>query len=836
VEALVRVLSEIDVLVRDVRLAVRGFCKSPGFVIAVLFTLTLGIGANTAIFSLIDALLLRKLPVERPNEIVQLTPLRPDGMVLFSYPMFREMERDQQVFSGLIGWSPGGMVNIEVDGTLAQDNVTAVTGSYYSLLGARPYLGRLIEPADASLNSGSPSQVAVLGYDFWRRRLGGSPEIVGKQIQIEGQPFTVVGITNRWFTGMSPGEPPEVIIPLTAQPLIQGNSNFLQSLEDRSFLWLYVAGRLKEKLTIGQAQAQLQSTWPGLLAATAPTQTPGSRLQRWLSMKLDVRSAAIGIAPELRNQFRRPLYVVLGVTGVILLVACVNLAGLMLARGAAHSREMSIRLAIGANRWTLVRQVLTENLVLSVGGALLGLLTAFWGANALVVGLTRHYPTPVLLDLRPDLRIVFVTAGVAVITGLLFGLVPAISASRSDPVSALSENSRSVVGRRGFLGKSLTVAQIALSFVLLIGAGLLVRTFQKLNSIDLGIDKGALVEVALAPRPNGYRDLDMNEYHRQLVARISAIPGVQSVSFSDVSLPRQEGWRDMVSPASMGSSGPMADGTTVAPLFLQTLGIRLVEGRDFDWNDDDRRPSATVVSNSLAKQLFPGRRAVGQHIRFGVFPEFQSLEVIGVADDARIFDIRNQTPLTVYLPSLQHSKLALWGNLFIRAGVSGGAFFRDVTREVESLGHEYVTKTQLVSEVTSDMLVTEQVTAALSGVFAALALLIACVGLYGLMSYTVTRRTKEIGVRAALGAQRGNILWLVLRQSIALSVLGIVFGVLCSLVTSRALASMVYGLSTQDPSIIFAVSIILFTTTLLAAYLPARRATRIEPMAALRQE
>jgi ABC-type antimicrobial peptide transport system permease subunit len=280
----------------------------------------------------------------------------------------------------------------------------------------------------------------------------------------------------------------------------------------------------------------------------------------------------------------------------------------------------------------------------------------------------------------------------------------------------------------------------------------------------------------------------------------------------------------------------MADGTTVAPLFLQTLGIRLVEGRDFDWNDDDRHPSATVVSNSLAKQLFPGRRAVGQHIRFGVFPEFQSLEVIGVADDARIFDIRNQTPLTVYLPSLQHSKLALWGNLFIRTGVSSGAFFRDVTREVESLGHEYVTKTQLVSEITSDMLVTEQVTAALSGVFAALALLIACVGLYGLMSYTVTWRTKEIGVRAALGAQRGNILWLVLRQSIALSVLGIVFGVLCSLVTSRALASMVYGLSTQDPSMIFAVSIILFNSTLLAAYLPARRATRIEPMAALRQE
>ena len=480
--------------------------------------------------------------------------------------------------------------------------------------------------------------------------------------------------------------------------------------------------------------------------------------------------------------------------------------------------------------------MLTENLVLFVSGALLGLLTAFWGAKTLVVGLTRHYPTPVLLDFRPDLRTVFVTIGVALVGGLLFGLVPAISASQNDPVSALMENSRSAEGCRGILGKSLIIAQVALSLVLLIAAGLLVRTFQKLVSMNLGIDKSALVEVSLAPRPNGYRNLDMNEYHQQLVERISAIPGVRSVSFSDVSVPRQEGWRDMVSPVSMEPSGPMADATTVAPLFLQTLGIRLIDGRDFSWNDDVHHPSVAVVSSSLAKWLFPGGRAVGQHLRFGVFPEFQSLEVIGVADDARIFDIRNQTPLTAYLPSLQHSKLALWGTLFVWTGVSGGDFFRDVTREVESLGHEYVLNTRLVSEVTSEMLVTEQVTASLSGVFAALAALMACVGLYGLMSYTVTRRTKEIGVRTALGAQDGNILWLVLRQSIALTVLGIVFGVFCSLVTSRVLASMVYGLTPQDPSTIFGVSVILFTTTLLAAYLPARRATRIEPMDALRHE
>lgn len=802
----------------------------------VLLTLALCIGANIAIFSLIDALLLRKLPVQRPQELIQLTPVRPDGPVLFSFPMLREVARGQKVFSGLIGWSPGGMVNIEIGGALTQDNVMAVTGNYYSVLGASPYLGRLIEPFDASLSGTAPAQVAVLGYDFWKRRFGASPIIIGHQIRIEGQPFTVVGVTRRWFTGMNPGVPPEIIIPLTAQPLIQGNSNFLQSLEDRSFLWLYVVGRLNENVTISQARAQLQSIWPQVLATTVPTQTPGSRLQRWLSMSLDVRSAAIGIAPELRDQFTRPLHVLLGIAALILLAACVNLASLMLARGATRSHEMSVRLAIGATRWLLARQVLFENLALSIGGALLGLLAAYWGANFLVEALTRFYETPVLIDLRPDLRIIGVTTVVAIATGLLFGIAPAFSASHSEPISALRENSRSLSGGPRLIGKSLIVVQIGLSFVLLMGAVLLSRTFKKLSALDLGIEKENLVEVTLSPKPEGYQNLDMNAYHRQVVERVSAIAGVRSVSFSDVRLPRREGWRDIVSPTAGDTSGPMVDATMVAPLFLQTLGIRLMDGRDFDWNDDEHHPPVAIISRSLAERLFQHRQAIGQRIRFGVFPEFQSLEVVGVEEDARVFDIRNSSLFTLYLPNLQHAKFALWGNLFIRTSVLSGAVLRTATREIESLGHEYVLSTLSVSEVTSELLVTEQATAVLSGIFAGLAVLMACVGLYGLMFFTVARRTREIGIRSALGAKRSDILSMLLQDATTLSLLGIAFGVASSLVTNRLLASMLFGLSPTDLSTILVVSFVLFTVSLLAAYLPMRQAMAIDPMEALRYE
>src|SRR6266481_1948304 len=398
---------------QNLRYAIRALGRNPGFTFFAILSLALGIGANTAIFTLINALLLRDIPVRQPERLVRLSAIRQGTKIPFSYPMFREVERGQRVFSGMIGWGGEWTPNVEVNGVLTQDRVLAVTGNCYSELGASPFFGRLLTSEDENLSAGANSQVAVIGYEFWRRRFGGALDVVGKQIRIEGHPFTIIGITRKWFTGMTTGEPPDITVPLTAMPLIQSGEFDIGS---RSILWLNPIGRLKDGVTVQQARTQLQSFWPDVLLATASTQTPGLRRQTFLSMGLDVSSAEKGFAGNLRSQFERPLYVLAGIVGLILLVACVNLANLMLARAASCSHEMSVRVAIGASRWSLARQVLTESLALSLAGALLGLAFAFWGSRVLVLLMTQGRLFSPTLDVSPDLRVLSLTASVAILT------------------------------------------------------------------------------------------------------------------------------------------------------------------------------------------------------------------------------------------------------------------------------------------------------------------------------------------------------------------------------------------------------------------------------------
>jgi len=479
---------------------------------------------------------------------------------------------------------------------------------------------------------------------------------------------------------------------------------------------------------------------------------------------------------------------------------------------------------------------LTESLALSVSGGLLGLAFAFWGSRLLVTLMTQGYLTPVLLDLSPDRRVLSFTASVVILTGILFGLAPAWRCSREDPASVLQQNARVLAGATGKLGKVLIVTQIALSLTLLVGAGLLARSFQKLCSIDPGL-KESVLEVGLYPRPGGYQDLDMNGYHRQLIERISSTPGVGSVGFSDVSIEGGQRWQDTVSTmsdASSPGSGVMANEAMVSPGLLRTLGISLVRGRDFDWTDDEHHPRIAIVSRSLAERLFPSGNAIGQRIRFGFMPELQDLEVAGVADDARIFDLHKAGAPVIYLPSAQHS--TQFGYLFVRTRETPEALARTVGHEIESLGHEYPLGTKTIAQEVSQALVEERVIAMLSGFFAALALLLASVGLYGLMSYAVTHRTREIGIRVALGAQRATVLWLVLREALALGLFGIALGIPCALAADQLIASMLFGISSGDVPTIAAVSLSLLAVALFAGYLPARRASRIAPMVALRTE
>jgi len=817
------------------RYTLRVLAKSPVFTTVAILSLALGIGANTAIFTLINALLLRNLPVRQPDRLVQLVAVRPDGKVPFSYPMFREVERNQRVFTGLVGWGAAGMLNVEVNGVLAQNHLAALTGNCYSELGITPLLGRLLVPEDSNPDSSTSSQVAVLGYEFWRSRFGGASNVLGKQIRIEGHPFTIIGVTRKWFAGMTTGEPPDITIPITAYPQLTGGNEF--TLDTRSILWLSVTGRLKDGITIEQARAQLQAFWPSVLLATASTETPGPRRQRFLSMGLEITSAAKGFTSGLRSDFKRPLYVLAGIVGLILLVACVNLANLMLARAAARSHELSVRVALGASRWSLARQVLSESLVLSVSGALLGLAFAYWGSHLLVFLMTEGHLFQVTLDLGPDLRVLSLTISAALVTGILFGLVPAWRSSREGPATVLQQNARSLSGGASKLSKSLIITQTALSLVLLLGAGLLVRSFERLRSLDLGFQKDSVLEISLYPKPSGYQNLDMNSYHQQLIDRISGVPGVRSVSFSDAPIPSSEIWHDTISVmASDPITGPrlMANAAVISPGFFQTLGIPLLRGREFVQADDKHHPRLAVVNESLADRLFPNGDAIGKTIRFSFMPDYQNIEIVGIARNAHVFDLRDATTPVIFFSYLQYPPR--WGNLIVRTNGSPDALAKTVSREIESLGHEYALRTRTVGETTNAELVEERVIAMLSSFFAALALLLASVGLYGLMSYTVTRRTREIGIRVAVGAQRQNVLWLVLRETLALALFGIAVGIPCAIAACRLISSMLFGLSPTDLSAIVTACLLLLAVAFVAGYLPARRASAIDPMLALRTE
>ncbi len=808
------------------RSSLRSLARNPGFTAVAVLSLALGIGANTAIFSLLNALLLRDLPVWKPERLVQLSVLRRGNKIMFSYPMFREIERSQKVFSGLIGWSFGSTANVESGGALSQAAMRSVTSDYYSVLGATPGVGRLIAPDDVS----RAAPVAVLSYGYWQRRFGGSNDAVGKVIAIEGTPFTIIGVTRKWFTGMSTGEAPDITIPM-------------QSTDDRAILFVFITGRLKDGVTLEQARAQLQSLWPQVLMATVSTNTPGLRRNLFLSMGLDVDPAATGVNAALRSRFTRPLYVLMGIVGLILLLACVNLASLMLARAASRRHEVGVRLALGAGRWAVARQVMIESLTLSAIGALLGLAFAFWGSRWLVSLLTEGSLTPIFFDLRPDWRVLAVTASAAVVTGILFGLAPAWLSAREDPAKLVQQNTRRLASSTGLLGKSLIVTQIALSLILMLGAGLLARSFQKLCSVDPGMEESVL-DVHLDPRPGADPKLDLNAYYRQLTERIANLPGVASVGFSNTAVGEGQGWEDNVSTqqdASNASAGVMANEAAITPGFMASLGIGLSEGRDFNWSDDDHHPRAAILSRSIADRLFPGGSAIGQLVRFGFMPEYSNLQVVGVANNARIFDLHQSDAPVIYLPFSQHSERegtvsAGEGNVLVRTRGNPQSVGRLVAHEVESLGHDYALGSKTVAQVVSQALVEDRVIALLSGFFAALALLLASVGLYGLMSFAVTHRTREFGVRVALGAAPASVHWLVLRESLALGVAGIALGIPCALAAGRLLAGMLFGISTSDVPTFVLVSTLLLAVAVLAGYLPARRASRADPLEALRAE
>ncbi len=820
----------------NLRYTLRGLARNPGFTAVAVFSLALGIGVNTAIFTLINALVFRELAAPHPEDLVELSAVNHGAKITFSYPMFRELERRQQVFSSLVAWSPGMPNTIELNGQLAEYRVQGVTGNYFSELGVTPLLGRLITQSDVDARSGNSVQVAVAGYEFWQSQLGGASDAIGKQVRIEGQPFTIIGVTRPWFSGMTPGKPSALTVPVTAIPLLSGRGI---TLEERAVLWLHLTGRLKSGVTLPQARAQLQSLWPDVRSATVPADATDLRRQIFLSLGLDVSSAATGVVPDLRNEYSRPLYVLLGIVGVLLLLACVNLANLLLARAVTRTQEMSVRVALGASRWQLARQAFAESLVLASAGALAGLVFARWASEFLVGLFSRGAAAPIVLDLRPDGRVLLAASAAAALTALLCGLAPAWRAWREAPSAALQMPARSVAGRSGRLGRILILTQVVMSMVLLLGAGLLVRTFQKLASQELGFEKERLLELELNPRPGSPPQVFPQAYYVQLINSIAALPGVVSASFSEELYPADEGWHENAAPAASEpgpTTGVLARAAFVSPGFLQTLGIRLLQGRDFEWQDDGSHPEVAILSRHLAEKLFPQGQVVGQRLRFGVLPEHQAIEIVGVARDARLFNLHSGSADMLYLPSLQHLQNMHIGGLFLRTQGPPLAIARSVARQVESLGRDYVLRSRTVEQLAGEQLGVERAVAILSGFFAGLALLLASVGLFGLMSHAVSRRTREIGIRSVLGEQRAAILWSVLREALGLVLAGVALGTPCALAAGRLLEDILFGVTTYDAFTLAAVVAVLLAAALVAGYLPARRAAAVDPVVALRAE
>jgi putative ABC transport system permease protein len=817
---------------RDFSYGLKSFSRNPLFAGVFVAALAIGIGATISVFTVIDALVLRPLPVPHPEQLVDLTAnYRGHSRIPISYPMFAELERRQRAFTNICGWTAGGAFSVGIHGNVSLSDVRSVTGNYYSVLRASPLLGRLINPGDAQVSQAAP--VAVIGYELWQERFAGDPSAIGKSVLIDGRVFTIIGITQKWFTGMTIGSPPEITVPAGA---LRG-----YDYQSRGLLWLYVTGRLAGGDTLEHASAQLHSFWPRLLEATVPTESAGARRQSFLSMGLQLDQVATGAKLEgvdLETRVQRPLDLLLGIVALILLVICVNLASLTLARAIRRRQEISTRIALGASPWQAVRQFIAETLVLSSTGALLALPLSYWGSQLLITLMTRGQNVPALLDLRPDWRILTCAALAAIFTGLLTGLIPAWQLSRQHPGLLLQQSARTLGRGTGSLGKALIISQVAISLILLQTAGLFLRTLQRLKSFNPGFDKASVTELDLTPVPGGYQGADKTSYRKQLIEAMAGLPSVRSVAFSEIPiLAGGFGGKDTVSsePASNPADAVAATYIIVSPGFFRTLGIPFVTGRDFNWSDDKSHPHAAIIDNRLASQLFPSGDAIGKHIRFGVLPEYQHLEVVGVSNPARLVNIRDADGMFMFLPSSQFGDSNDGGTLLVR-GMVGPGFEKTVEREVESFGHEYATRTSTVAQRSEGSMVNEEMTATLSGFFAAVALVVAGFGLFGLLTYSITLRTREIGIRMAMGSQRAGILRLILHEALYLTLIGIGIGLPLAIAASRIFAKMLFALSFADPMTLATASLMLMLTGVLAGLLPAIRAMKLEPMAALRHE
>ncbi|HEV2382018.1 MAG TPA: ABC transporter permease [Terriglobia bacterium] len=813
-------------LTTDLRYGIRMLRRNPGFSTVAVLTLALGIGANTAIFGLIEAFMLRTLPVRDPGRLVELLHQYPGEprMTGFSWQAYQDFRSQNHVFSGLIGTAE---VQFSVRGANLEPQTVDghyVVGNFFSVLGVKPAIGRLIGPQDDRM--GDPSPVAVLSWSFWKNRLSLDPKILGKQIIVQGVPLTVIGVTPPAFFGLQVGLRPDVYLPLAVEGMIDHPSQL------RSEIVLGVMGRLKPGVSIKQAQtdmALLGERWVEQIAkhSTNP-------LVR--QVRFEVAPAPGGFS-SVRDQLGKPLQVLMAVVGLLLLITCTNVASLLLARGAAREQEMAVRVALGAGRVRLVRQVLSESLLLSATGSLLGVFLAYFGAHALVRmmmsgRLGPGFPPYIEDQVKPDLHVFVFAAEVALLAGLLFGLAPALRALGTVPIASLRHTGGGAKTRfQRLFGTGLVVTQLALSVVILSTAGLFVGYLENLEHLRLGFRKDHLLLVTLDPADSGYKREELSRVYQDLLGRLEAIPGVRSATVSGMT------------PTS-GAAAPRfvkVEGhpersedrrfvmmNTVAPKYFQTYGTPILAGRDFTLLDQSG-PRVAIINQAMARYYVGEFSPIGMHFTFDGDPK--PYQVVGEVGDAKYNDIREAPPRTVYLVAQAPSVFTL------HTSVSPQAVVPDVRRTIRQL-----LKTIAVTNVTTmagqvdASIVPERLMGTLSGWLAALGVLLAAMGLYGLLAYTVTRRINEIGIRRALGATAGNVSRMVLGDGVGMVCTGLVIGVPVAFWAKRVAAHLLEGLPASSAAPVAVAVLGMTTLALLAAYVPARRAARVDPMVALRHE
>ena len=820
-------------LLHDIRYGVRMLARNPGFTAMAVLSLALGIGANTSIFSLINEAILRPLPVEEPERLVTLFTDRESGLHNdFSYPDYADYRDRNEVLSGFIAYDQAP-INLSGGGQTERIWGQIVTGNYFSVLGVDAAIGRTFLPEEDRVPGASP--VAVISHGLWQRQFGGDAGVVGQAVTLNGHRFTVVGIAPAGFTGAVRGFLPDIWVPIMMHEQIRPPQGFLQGrniLEERGARWLKVMGRLRPGLDLAEARAAMR-TLAEQLAGEYP---------QFTEAQLVLLPGGRGHA-QFVTDFSLPLTILMAAAGLVLLIACANVANLLVARASVRRREIAIRLALGASRRRLLRQLLTESMLLAVIGGGAGLLLAVWMTELLLLFTPPSNFMPVALEGSLDLRVLTFALLLSLSTGLVFGLAPALQASSPDVVPALKDETNAL--RKGpgrwTLRNLLVISQVALSLVVLVGAALFIRSLQNLRAIESGFVPDNVLVMSLDLALNGYTEPRGREFYRELIGRVERLPGVAAVSLASVVRLSGGGTRRSITIdgyTPQPGEGLEIDFNVVTPKYLETMGVPLLHGRDFDAQDRAGAPKVVIINEVMARKFFPGQDPLGKRIRWPTppdAPEEAPLEIIGVAKSGKYRTLTEDDRPSMYLPFPQNYRPNM--ALHVRTAGDPRAAIAALRREVQLLDETLpVFGIRTLTEQVNSALYTPRAAAILLSVFGLLALLLASVGIYGVIAYSVTQRTREIGVRMALGAQAGDVLRLVLRQGLALVLAGVAAGLAGALALTRLASSLLYGVSATDPAVFAAASLLLALVALVACYVPARRATKVDPMVALRYE